>query len=263
VPIGRGLVFLAIGALLAVAACGGDSARTTPVAQETPIPAAGSSASPDAADCATATRRDGHAPEPFVVFLGQPPCLDLSNNSDVAITFARVGRPETSKSLNSAVAALQIPDAYSPYGSDGCTTDPQFSVNLTLSLSPAAEAIGRALVACQGQQSDEGCGVPDTNGFELRLSSAAGNPCIFWEDTPNEVGYRIELTYTRISQVFAYVIPRDSSVFNVPFEAAPRLTESTETCLARKDVDLLVFALTDGGGESLIGSRSIIAECHG
>jgi hypothetical protein len=140
--------------------------------------------------------------------------------------------------------------------------DPQFSVNLTVSLAPAGEQIGRALVACQGQQTAEGCGVSDTNGFELRLSSEPGEPCIFWEHTETEVGFRVELTYTRMSQVFAYVIPRDSTVFKVPFEAAPRLDESTETCLERKDVDLQVFALADGGGESLVGSRSIIGECH-
>jgi hypothetical protein len=97
-----------------------------------------------------------------------------------------------------------------------------------------------------------------------RISISIDPSCISWVDPyEDETGFRIVWEYINSGEIFVYEVgPGVTELFPAE-EHAPRLGESREQCMRRKDFTLTVIALRPGlpGGDKLIDQVAMIAEC--
>ncbi|MFQ5380404.1 MAG: hypothetical protein ACE5EF_02105, partial [Dehalococcoidia bacterium] len=93
--------------------------------------------------------------------------------------------------------------------------------------------------------------------------TAEGLLCLQWEDRWRaETGFEVHLSYPREPLERTYALPPDSSDFVIPFEDQPRLDESLELCLRRKDYVLAVTVLLPDSPEA-VGEVAVVVECGG
>lgn len=101
----------------------------------------------------------------------------------------------------------------------------------------------------------------------VRTQSATHMPvylgdCVYWVDEhANESGFRIELSYPNTGETFLYDVPANTVAFALPSEASPRLKESREQCLRRKDFQVLVYALFAQGPPVMVSGMAFNGEC--
>lgn len=216
----------------------------------------------DTADaiCPGAVARDSDGR--FFVSLSDPICFDLSRYPDLSALLMTtfVADYGVGNTPESSMYAVQLE---SPYGRAGCASDLGYALRITLEEGFDPAPLGGVVFGCGPQAAGAACDAPAETGDRLRLSGLGVAPCLAWDDTyVGELWFRVEITYYRIGTAFAYLVPPDTESFAVPSDAAPRLDESQEICLERKDVTISVVAVFPDGPERGVGARSIVAECE-
>jgi hypothetical protein len=71
----------------------------------------------------------------------------------------------------------------------------------------------------------------------------------------------VEVTYTTIGSVFAYLVAPDETYLLLPDDAAPKLGESRQRCAERKVFTIAVWEVTAGSEGSLADSTAVQVEC--
>jgi hypothetical protein len=94
-----------------------------------------------------------------------------------------------------------------------------------------------------------------------RISISFDPYCISWVNPYNdETGFRIVWEYINSGEIFVYEVGPGVTELFPPEEHAPRMGESREQCMRRKDFTLTIIALRPGG-ENRIDQVGMIAEC--
>ena len=269
-PRTRTLLFAAFIAI--VSACGGGSGAPARRDQE-PLPSfapATVSVVPPAEAtvsvpvvCTTARFFDDE--RRFAAELSNPVCLVLQARDGDYLVVKPSNRGASIQPMTPGENRYVVSLDDSPYGPRGCAMDQRFSLELSLVTPSNQTPSAVVLLACSPGDSPTDC--PPGAGREGRLQSttgANGRLCLSWPGRPaDEAAYRVEITYGRIGRVFAYLLPGSASAFLVPAEAEPRLSESVEKCLERKDVSVSLIALARDGSALGGDSFSIVGECGG
>lgn len=262
----RNTLFALATILLALSAACGDNSKEESEAATPTIPTTFAETdpmtpSPIAGPCPKTSPRDSAGR--FLVSLADPVCVDLRGLSAASVQLKVRDDLRSVLDIRSGETRYVVPSVDSPYGPTGCLHDKGFWLQVTVLLQGQQKPVGSAFVACSSNQDATGCGTPGDAPGGLQTSSGEGNDCLFWTDrSVGESGFRVEITYYNLDQVFSYLLPPNNNVFQVPAEAAPRLTESRERCLERKDVTLSVVAVFAGKQDEPVGERSIVAECR-
>lgn len=247
-----------------VVACGGQQPGGAGGDATDPPAASATAPSTPERPCAAGTARD--AAGMANLSLADPVCLHLSDAPASARVEAVTGKSGKSDPASYPLVGpdqqFVLPLALSPYGPTGCGANRAYSLVLTGVAGPdQAPGLSVELSCARAAEAAE-CG-PEANR-KGALGTTSGEPlCISWPDGfADERGFRVEITYFRGSEVFAYFLPPNATRLRVPPEAAPMLSESLERCLRRKDSELRVYALLADGSERLVGVESFIAECR-
>ena len=255
-----------------VSACGGDSRAPAQSVSEPPpsfVPATVSAVPPAEATVSApvpwTAARFFDDERRFAAELSNPVCFVLQARDGDYIVVEPSNRGASIQVMTPGENRYVVSLDDSPYGPRGCATDQSFSLELSVVTPSRQTPTATVIVACSPGDSPTVC--PPGIGREGRLQRTTGGNgrlCLSWPGRPaDEAAYRVEITYGRISRVFAYLLPGSATAFLVPAEAGPRLSESVERCLERKDVSVSLIALALDGSALGGDSFSIVAECRG
>ena len=223
-----------------------------------------SSPTAEPGSCATAVARDDKGW--LLLALGDPSCVTVApeaSASQITVAVESDGEPLFSSSGDRA-STVVLPDTAGPYGPSGCPPGKNFELTAQAATAGTVSSEARVLLACGPHPPTEACGEPTglRGPGDIGVSGTEDNVCLFWLDpSDDETSFRVEVTYPRGGLVFAYLVPGNTTVFRLPAEAAPRLSESPARCLTRKDVDVRVYAVAPGF-ERLAGISATVAECR-
>lgn len=201
----------------------------------------------------------------FAAELSNPVCLVLQARDGDYLVVKPGNRGGSIQAMTPGENRYVVSLDDSPYGPRGCATDQSFSLELSVVTPSSQVPTATVLLACSLGDSPTVC--PPGIGREGRLQRTTdgnGRLCLSWPGrVGDEAAYRVEITYIRIRRVFAYLLPGGATAFLVPDEAEPRLSESSERCLERKDVSVSLIALARDGSALGGDSFSIVGECGG
>mgnify|MGYP006921586399 CR=1 FL=1 len=87
--------------------------------------------------------------------------------------------------------------------------------------------------------------------------------CVVWLDQfDDELGFTVHLEYFQSGERFVYAVEPNVTQLIVPEDDSPRLAESFEQCVRRKDYTITVVALRPNG-EQQINKLTVNVECGG
>lgn len=112
------------------------------------------------------------------------------------------------------------------------------------------------------EQTDTTVCLPPSDLLETEVDILAAPFCIVWIDKfTDETGFQIVLEYPQSGEQFVYETEANVTQFLVPQADAPRLAESQEQCLKRKDWQVKVAALRPGGLHPF-AETAVTIECN-
>lgn len=182
-------------------------------------------------------------------------CTSVTSNSTVVESqpYPIVTLQHTPTTQISATNTAVSPHLSTP------TLLPTHTLIPTKTSTPQASATAKVLLLTPNPNEPECPHPPDLKETEVDIS---GVPfCIVWVDKfDDESGFHIVLQYDRSGEHFVYVVGPDMTQLVVPEADAPRLNESLEQCLQRKDWQITVIALRSGS-EYPFGGMAATVEC--
>lgn len=254
---------------LATACTGGESSATNtntppPTAtatarQAATIPAATPTAG--AGTCPLASPRNDELRE-LKLALADPICVVFPEAKPGTILTAELsGQPSRTFPLAAAQAVFELPKDTSLYGQNGCQRDVEATLRLTVT-RPDGSGPLTGLLQCSARTDSAACNSASTLPDVLLASTPEGATCVVLKGSSNaRTAFRVEMTYTIIGTVFAYLVPPNETYLLLPDDAAPKLGESLQRCSERKVLTITVWEIIAGIGESPAGSNSRQAEC--
>lgn len=157
----------------------------------------------------------------------------------------------------SEIVVMETPNISLATATLSITPTPRPSATATL--TPAPTATAKVLLVTPSPNEPE-CARPDDLS-DLGINVSVEPFCVVWVDKfEDEVGFQIILDYAQSDEHFIYESEPNITQLIVPFSDAPRLNESREQCLGRKDWQIQVIALRPSA-EYPVGSTAVNLEC--
>lgn len=162
------------------------------------------------------------------------------------------------ESTQTPVITLSPVTLFSP--TPATTSETQMpSPDSTKTSTPQASATAKVLWLTPNPNEPECPRPSDLEETEVDISGVLF--CIVWVDKfDDESSFQIVLQYDRSGEHFIYVVRPDITQLVVPETDAPRLNESLEQCLRRKDWQITVIALRSGSEYPFAGMAATV-EC--